>query len=434
MSEEKVDWYLDFIDLKRKPAEDEIQLLFKATPAPGYSIEEAAGRIASESSVGTWTTLTTITQDTLNRMAKVYKISGDLVYVTYPLELFELGSIPQLFSSVFGNIYGMKTVARLRVIDIRFPKEYIKSFKGPQFGQKKVKDILKIKENRPIIATVPKPKLSPSAEAHAKVGYEIWLGGEDLLKDDENLTSQPFIKFEDRVREVFKYRDKAEKETGERKSALINVTAETEEMKRRVKLVKDYGGEFIMIDFLTAGWAAVQTIRDYAEELGLALYAHRAFHAAFTKLPDHGATMLSIAKVARLAGVDFIHIGTAGIGKMESTKSDVIRIKEEITLDKVPQEDIYFEQDWAGINPVMPVSSGGLHPGILPPLLDALGADIAIQVGGGVLGHPMGPRAGAKAVRDAIDAWNKKIPLQEYAEKSKELKAVLEKWGTQSYA
>jgi len=144
--------------------------------------------------------------------------------------------------------------------------------------------------------------------------------------------------------------------------------------------------------------------------------------------------MLSIAKVARLAGVDFVHIGTAGIGKMESTKSDVIRIKEEITLDKVPQEDIYFEQDWAGINPVMPVSSGGLHPGILPPLLDALGADIAIQVGGGVLGHPMGPRAGAKAVRDAIDAWNKKIPLQEYAEKSKELKAALEKWGTQSYA
>ncbi|MGC8568401.1 MAG: type III ribulose-bisphosphate carboxylase [Nitrososphaeria archaeon] len=434
MSEEKVDWYLDFIDYNRKPAENEMQILFKVTPAQGYSIEEAAGRIASESSVGTWTTLTTITQDTLNRMAKVYRISGDLVYVTYPLELFELGSIPQLFSSVFGNIYGMKAVARLRIIDLRFPPEYVKSFKGPLFGQKKVKEILKIKERRPIIATVPKPKLSPSAEAHAKIGYEIWLGGEDLLKDDENLTSQPFIKFEDRVREVFKYRDKAEKETGERKSALINITAETEEMKRRAKLVKDYGGEFIMVDFLTAGWAAVQTIRNVAEELGLALYAHRAFHAAFTKLPDHGATMLAVAKVARLAGVDFLHIGTAGVGKMESTKSDVIRIKEEITMDKVPQEDIYFEQDWVGLNPIMPVSSGGLHPGILPQLLDAMGPDIAIQVGGGVLGHPMGPRAGAKAVRDAIDAWNKGIPLEEYAEKSKELKAALEKWGTKSYA
>jgi ribulose-bisphosphate carboxylase large chain len=70
MSEEKVDWYLDFIDLKRKPAEDEIQLLFKATPAPGYTIDEAAGRIASESSVGTWTTLKVLSL--VKKRSKIY--------------------------------------------------------------------------------------------------------------------------------------------------------------------------------------------------------------------------------------------------------------------------------------------------------------------------------------------------------------------------
>lgn len=431
MSEEKVDWYLDFVDSKREPGNDEIQLLFKVTPAKGFSIEEAAGRIASESSVGTWTTLSTLTKDTINRMAKAYKISGDLVWVTYPLELFELGSIPQLFSSVFGNIYGMKAVSRLRVMDIRFPKEYVKSFKGPGFGLDGVKKILKV-SGRPILATVPKPKLSPSAEAHAKIGYEIWVGGEDLLKDDENLTSQPFNKFEDRVREVFRYRDKAEKETGERKSALINITAETEEMKRRAKLVKDYGGEFIMIDILTTGWSAVQTLRDVAEDLGLAIHAHRAFHAAFDKIPDHGATMLTLAKISRLIGVDLLHIGT-GVGKMEGTKSEVIRHKEAITLEDVPQEDIYFSQKWYGLKPVTPVSSGGLHPGLIPALLDYMGPDIAVQIGGGVLGNPLGARAGAKAARDAIEAWQKKIPLEEYAKNSKELKAALEKWGTKSF-
>jgi ribulose-bisphosphate carboxylase large chain len=39
---------------------------------------------------------------------------------------------------------------------------------------------------------------------------------------------------------------KAEKETGEKKIYMINVTAETEEMKRRMKLVKNTGNEYAM--------------------------------------------------------------------------------------------------------------------------------------------------------------------------------------------
>ena len=58
-----------------------------------------------------------------------------------------------------------------------------------------------------------------------------------------------------------------------------------------------------------------------------------------------------------------------------------------------------------------------------------MGVDLVIQVGGGVLGHPDGPYAGAKAVRQAIEAALKGIPLEEYAEQHKELKRALEKWG-----
>ena len=427
----KIDWYLDFVKQGKIPSDDELLVLFRLTPDAGFSIEEAAGRVASESSVGTWTTLTTVDQSTRNRMANVYKISGDLIYVSYPLELFELGSLPQLFSAVFGNIFGMKAVKRLRIEDIFFPRAYVKSFKGPGFGIRGVQDILKVR-NRPILATVPKPKLSPSPEAHAKIAYDIWVGGEDLLKDDENLTSLPFNRFDDRVKAVLAARDKAEKETGERKSALINITATVEEMKRRAKLVKDSGGEFIMIDILTIGWAAAQLIRDYAEELGLAVHAHRAFHAAFTKIADHGVSMIALSKVVRLAGPDLFHIGTA-VGKMEGSKPDVMRSKEAITVDKAESEGIYFSMNWWGMKPIVPVASGGLHPGLVPKLLDFMGPDIAIQIGGGVLGNPLGARAGAKAVRDAIEAWQKKTPLKEYSTHSKELKAALDKWGEETY-
>jgi len=53
-----------------------------------------------------------------------------------------------------------------------------------------------------------------------------------------------------------------------------------------------------------------------------------------------------------------------------------------------------------------------------------------LQIGGGVIGHPDGPRVGATAVRQALEAISKGIPLEEYAKTHKELARALEKWGT----
>lgn len=45
-----------------------------------------------------------------------------------------------------------------------------------------------------------------------------------------------------------------------------------------------------------------------------------------------------------------------------------------------------------------------MHPGNLPLLMDDLGTDWVIGTGGAVHGHPLGQAAGARAVRQAIDA------------------------------
>lgn len=401
--------------------------MFRVEPASGISMREALGRVASESSIGTWTTLTTMTAEKRRLMAKAYEIKGNWAKVAYPLELFEGGNIPQVLSSIAGNIFGMKALRNLRLEDVRWPLKLIKSFKGPQFGIDGIRRIFK-ERKRPLTATVPKPKVGMNSEEHAQAGYEAWTGGLDLLKDDENLSSQRFNQFERRARLSFKMRDKAERETGERKSYLINVTAETREMLHRAKLVKELGGEYVMVDILTAGWAGVQTLRDECEELGLAIHAHRAFHSAFTRNPKHGMSMLAVAKVARLQGVDQIHIGTV-IGKLESSKEEVLALQEEITSKEVEGGDQILPQYWGGIKPVFPVSSGGLHPGLIPQIISMLGRDIIIQAGGGVWGHPDGGRAGATAVRQAIDAALKGVPLDEYAEGRGELKAALKKWG-----
>ncbi len=429
--EPEFEWYHEFIDESHAPNADELLVVFKAKPSHGFTFKDIAGRVASESSIGTWTTLATLDENIRSLMAKAYYLDEDegIIKVAYPIELFELGNISQLFSSVMGNIFGMKAVKNLRVLDIRFPREYIESFKGPLFGIDGVKNILKVYD-RPILATVPKPKVGLDSEKYARVAYEIALGGIDLVKDDENLTSQNFNKFEKRLELVMKAIEKAEKETGERKGYLVNVTSDPREMERRIKLVADYNNRFFMLDILCVGPAAMQMARDLAEDYKLAIHAHRAFHAAFTRNKDHGVSFFVIAKIARLVGVDHIHIGT-NVGKMEADLKALRDIQRVITENKFTPETgdrVLEPQEWFGVKPVFPVASGGLHPGILPDLLKFMGKDLIIQVGGGVTGHPDGVVAGGRAVRQAIEAYLKGIPLEEYGKTHRELARALEKW------
>ncbi len=413
---EKITWYLDFVDLDYEPRDTDIIAEFYVEPSENISIEEAAGRVASESSVGTWTTLSMLPSRVKRLMAKVFEIDGNTIKVAYPIELWEPGSIPQLLSGVAGNIFGMRAVKNLRLLSIQLPHEYVKNFEGPKFGIEGVRKFMQI-EKRPILATVPKPKIGFDADETAKVAYEILSGGIDLLKDDENLTSLKFNKFEDRVEKVFKTIEKVENETGEKKSYLVNITGPVDVMEKRAKIVSDYGGNYIMIDIITVGWAALQYMRKIAGDLNLAIHAHRAMHASFTRNKKHGITMLVVAMLARLAGVDQIHTG-AIVGKLEAEKEEVLNINR------------FLREEWYHIKPIFPVASGGLHPGLLPEVLKINETvDLVIQVGGGVLGHPDGPKAGAKAVRDAIDAYLEGVSLEEKAKVSKELKRALEKWG-----
>ncbi len=425
----KVEWYLEFIDKKYKPKEDDLIAYYYYEPNRMSNVE-CIGRIASESSIGTWTTLSTLTKKIYEMRARAYWYDKNYVKIAYPLILWEEGSVPQLLSGIAGNIFGMKAVKNLRLIDATLPRKYIRHFKGPNYGQRAIKKIFKRKHG-PIVATVPKPKIGMTSEQHAKVAYEAWTGGVDCVKDDENLSSQRFNRFEKRVALLAKMRDKAEKETGEIKDAFINTTAPNlKELERRIRLIHDHGFKYFMIDIITSGFTAVQTASELAHDLDMAIHGHRAMHASFTKHRKHGISMLFIAKLARLIGVDNLHIGTV-VGKLDSPKEEVLAMKE-LLIEKQVSEipELRLSQEWGRILPALPVASGGLHPGILPELFRIYGTmDIGIQVGGGIHGHPKGTHAGALAVSQALEAIREGISLREMAEKHEELKLALEKWG-----
>jgi ribulose-bisphosphate carboxylase large chain len=345
--------------------------------------------------------------------------------IAYPLELFELGNLSEILSSVGGNIYGMKSVKTLMWEDVTIPKKMLKSFKGPRFGVEGIRKYLGVKD-RPLIGTIVKPKIGLNEKEHANVAYNAWMGGCDIVKDDENLTSQSFNNFYKRVRETIKKCKEAEKITGEKKVYLVNCTAPVDEMERRIKFVENNGGNYIMLDILTLGWSALQYARKITK---LPIHAHRAGHAMLDRNTNgFGMSMEVIAQLARMVGVDTLHIGTA-YGKMSGSADEVLHIEKEMESRFTKETKEHLTQHWHGVKTVLGVASGGVHPGIVDKIVELMGKDIVIQAGGGIHGHPDGTAIGAIAMRQAVDATMKNISLNKYAENHYELKRALEKWG-----
>jgi ribulose-bisphosphate carboxylase large chain len=403
--------YVDFVDQSYKPKTTDLICDFYVEPE-GISLTEAAGGVAAESSVGTWTELTTIKPYVEKLAARVFSIDGNNIRIVYPIELFEHGNMPNILSSVAGNVFGLRALKNLRLNDIHLPMELARSFRGPKYGIAGVRELLGVKD-RPLVGTIIKPKLGLKTVDHAKVAYDAWAGGCDIVKDDENLSSQRFNPFQDRVVATLEMRDRAEEETGEKKVYMANITSETEEMLKRAQFVQDHGGRYLMIDILTCGFSALQTVRE--QDFGLVIHAHRAGHAAFTKNPLHGISMKVIAKVARIIGADQLHVGTV-VGKMSETREEVSENCEAL------KTDLY------GLKKVLPVASGGLYPGLVPALMKFFGKDFVIQAGGGIHGHTGGTVSGAMAVRQAVDATLQDVSLKEYAGSHKELRVALEIW------
>jgi ribulose-bisphosphate carboxylase large chain len=418
---------MSYIDLRYKPTNNDLVCLFSIEPEKGVTIKQAAEDVAAESSIGTWTEISTMTPKVKAMGAKIFEIKKNHVKIAYPSELFEEGNMPQVLSSVAGNVFGMKAVRNLRLEDIDWPEKLIRSFKGPMYGIDGIRKLLKVPK-RPLVGTIIKPKIGLDEVNHARVAYEAWVGGIDVVKDDENLTSQSFNHFSKRILETLKMRDRAESETGERKVYMPNITSDVDTMLARANFVKEAGGEYMMVDILTVGWSALQTLRDANEDLKMVMHAHRAGHATFTRNKKHGISMVVIGDIARLIGVDQIHIGTI-VGKMQGIRGEILTTEEEIEESHVKEHGLCLSEDWLGMKPVFAVCSGGLHPGMTPYLVKALGNDIIIQAGGGVHGHRDGTRAGAVAMRQSIDAVLNNIPLKEYSKTHKELRTALEQWS-----
>ena len=404
---------MGYYDADYEPKDTDVLCAFRIRAQPGVDKIEAAAAVAGESSTATWTVVWT---DRLtpyeHYQAKAYHVEdvpgtdGEYIaLIAYDLDLFEEGSIANLTSSIIGNVFGFKALVSLRLEDMRIPAHYMKTFQGPPHGIVMEREYLD-KFGRPLLGATTKPKLGLSAKNYGRVVYEALRGGLDFTKDDENINSQPFMRWRDRYLHAIEAVERASAVTGEVKGHYMNVTAgNMEEMYERAEFAKEIGSIIIMMD-LTVGYTAMTSMSKWARRNGMILHLHRAGHGTYTRQKTHGVNFRVIAKWCRMLGVDHIHAGTV-VGKLVGDPKSIegyYKVCRDRYTVADPELGIFFDQDWASLAPMFPVASGGIHAGQMHQLLHYLGEDCILQFGGGTIGHPMGIAAGATANRVAVEA------------------------------
>jgi ribulose-bisphosphate carboxylase large chain len=386
--------------------------LFRITPQQGVDPVEATAAVAGESSTATWTVVWTdlLTACDVYR-AKAYRVDpvpntpGQYFgYVAYEVDLFEEGSLANMTASIIGNVFGFKAVKALRLEDMRIPFAYLKTFQGPATGVVVERERMD-KFGRPLLGATVKPKLGLSGKNYGRVVFEGLKGGLDFLKDDENINSQAFMRWRERVLYCQEGIQRAAAATGEVKGSYLNVTAGTmEAVYERAEYAKELGSIVIMID-LVMGYTAIQSIAYWARNNDMILHLHRAGNSTYARQKNHGINFRVICKWMRMAGVDHIHAGTV-VGKLEG---DPLMVKGfyhtllDVKTDVNLPQGLFFAQDWASLRKCLPVASGGIHCGQMHQLLNYLGDDVVLQFGGGTIGHPDGIQAGATANRVALE-------------------------------
>jgi ribulose-bisphosphate carboxylase large chain len=319
-----------------------------------------------------------------------------------------VGGINCLLSDIAGNIFDMKILDNVKLLDLNFPKYWLEAYKGPKFGLAGTKKLAGIeKENRPVVGAITKPNVGLDAKTYAKLAYETALGGVDFIKDDEALVSPKYCPLEDRVSAVMEAIDRAKKQTGKETLYAVNITTRQDKLVELAERAIQAGANHLMVCGPYVGFGGMQVLAE-DPSVKAPIHTHRVGHAAFTRNPKHGIDAALWSKLMRMCGADQLHIGSV------EGKFYYDRLETQRTIAAL-------RQPWLHIEPTMPVSSAGNRPGNIRVSIDTLGNDMMFLAGGGIHGHPDGLTAGARAMMAAVRAAVSGVSLKEAAGKNPEL-------------
>ncbi|ANL51022.1 ribulose bisphosphate carboxylase large subunit protein (plasmid) [Rhizobium phaseoli] len=324
-------------------------------------------------------------------------------------------SLPNLVATIAGNLFELRDVTGLRLLDLRLPPAFSKAYGGPRFGVEGTRRLSGV-HDRPLIGTIIKPSIGLSAEATAELVQDLCEAGIDFIKDDELQSDGPSCPFDERVRAVMRVINDNADRTGKKVMYAFNLTGELDQMRRRHDLVLETGGTCVMASVNSIGLAGMIELGRFSE---LPIHGHRNGWGYMTRAPMLGWSYVAWQKLWRLAGADHMHVN--GLQNKFSEDDDSVIASARACLTPM------FEDKPCT---VMPVFSSGQTVRQAPGTYAGLGStDLIVTAGGGIVAHPDGPGAGVRALRDAWDATVAGIAIEEHAKTHPALSRALEMKG-----
>jgi ribulose-bisphosphate carboxylase large chain len=390
-------------------------------------LEQAAEVIAGEQSTGTFVKVARETAELREQFAaRVVSIDelpptghADLPGASHPPDavrrsaririafgLDNFGpSLPNLLAAVAGNLFELRQLAGIRLLDLDLPSAFADRYPGPQFGVRGTRELL----GRPhdvLLGTIVKPSIGLPPEELRIVVRELAEAGIDFIKDDELMGNPPHSPLRERVAVVTEELDKVASRTGRRPMYAFNITDDLDRMAANHDLVRAAGGTCVMVCINLVGFAGLAWLR---ERCSLPIHGHRAMTGIYTRAPQLGIDYVAWSKLARLACADHLH--TNGLSnKFYETDQEVRR---SITAVREPLLGGYE---------TLPVLSSGQWAGLAPETYRRTGTtDLLVLAGGGIHGHPGGPGAGVAAMRAA---WKAAVTGADLADAAGEVPAL----------
>src|SRR3989344_9513853 len=232
---------------------------------PSVNLEKAA-RVLANQDTASWTPVGTASPQMIKKYeAKTGQVDAKkhTFEVLFPTLDFDarVGGIPSVIALLSGVSASVEELEGVRLLDVEMPKDFIKQFKGPNFGVEGLRKLLGTsKDKRLHVGTVVRPKIGLSPKQTAEVAFEAAVGGIDFVKDDESLASQSFCPLQKRVEAVIDFLDKAKKQTGKNTLYACNITSTNP--VETAELALKSGANCLMLNPNVTGYGTIQLLTE----------------------------------------------------------------------------------------------------------------------------------------------------------------------------
>lgn len=300
-----------------------------------------------------------------------------IVKFAFPLANIDMSGdgVSQLLCQLMGGQMDIDNVLECHLNELKLPELVEKMyFRGPKFGITGTRSMTGV-YNKPLLGGIVKPKVIDKIDTLVGMVNEMIDGGVNFIKEDEIMANPSSCPLALRVKTISKII--------ERTNVIYTYCINGDNVVERARQVYELGGRGVHVNFWS-GLGSYKAIRD----LDYPLFIHFQKSGDKVLTNPHHAYHIKwdvICYLAGLMGADSIHAGMWG-GYMSDDDNALRR-----TLHILHR------------NNVVPALSCGMHPGLIEAINTRFGTDYMANVGGALHGHPNGTKAGAAAMRGAIN-------------------------------